>query len=150
MPGFPAGRCRGHAAGLGSAPAERVRARRAAGGRRSAELLCGSAGVVELRHGQPVLADLEPAGPPLDPAHRARARAARRREQDGRGRACFALSAVLHELAVAVPLRVATTPHAALGMLAQARRCLPPGCPRARVRASASVRMCAAPLSPVQ
>ena len=64
--------------------------------------------------------------------------------------ACFALSAVLHELAVAVPLRVATTPHAALGMLAQARRCLPPGCPRARVRASASVRMCAAPLSPVQ
>jgi len=45
--------------------------------------------------------------------------------------ACFAISAALHELAVAVPLRVITTPHAAIGMLAQARRRLLPGCSRA-------------------
>lgn len=37
--------------------------------------------------------------------------------------ACFALSAALHELVVAAPLRVRCTPYAALGMLAQV---LPP------------------------
>ena len=35
----------------------------------------------------------------------------------------FALSGILHELAVAVPLRVLVFPYAAVGMLAQVRAC---------------------------
>ena len=35
----------------------------------------------------------------------------------------FALSAILHELAVAVPLRIMVFPYAAVGMLAQVRAC---------------------------
>ena len=137
MPSFSAGHRHGRHAGLVSAPAVRVRAHRAAGSRKRAgacsaghaERLCGAQewwNAATVSHfwrtwNLPVHHWI------LRSAHAPALRA-------GVGKmgavvACFALSAVLHELAVAVPLRVATTPHAALGMLAQARRCLPPRLP---------------------
>ena len=43
--------------------------------------------------------------------------------REGAALLVFVLSAALHELAVAVPLRVVSFPYAAAGMLAQVRAC---------------------------